>query len=238
MTLPILFLPGLLCDADLWSAQMAAFSASHPVMIAQISGADSVAGLAADVLAAAPPRFALAALSMGGYVAFEMMRQAPERVAGLVLVDTSARPDTEEQARRRRGLLALARTGRFRGVTPRLLPMLLHPGRLDDTALTGRIMAMAERVGRDGFIRQQTAILGRPDSRPTLSSIRCPALVVCGRQDQVTPPPLAEEMAAAIPGCNLALVEDCGHLSPIERPDAVTAALAGWLGRVQAVNTG
>jgi pimeloyl-ACP methyl ester carboxylesterase len=232
MTLPVLFVPGLLCDADLWAAQLAAISADRPVMVANIAGADTVAALAQTALAVAPQHFALAALSMGGYVALEMLRQAPQRVAGLALVDTSARPDSAEQARRRRGLIALARTGKFKGVTPRLLPMLLHPGRLDDAVLTGRVMAMAERIGREAFLRQQTAILGRPDSRPDLPGIGVPALVVCGRQDAITPLDVAEEMAGLIPGGELVAIEDSGHLSPMERPEAVNAALGAWLGRL------
>jgi pimeloyl-ACP methyl ester carboxylesterase len=200
--------------------------------VANLAGADSVAGLAEAALAAAPQRFALAGLSMGGYVALEIMRRAPQRVAGLALIDTSARPDTEEQSRRRRGLIALARTGKFKGVTPRLLPLLLHPARLEDPVLTGRVMAMAARIGRDAFLRQQTAILGRPDSRPDLPRIACPAVVVCGRQDELTPLPVSEEMAALIPGAALVVVEDSGHLSTMERPEAVNAALAAWLGRL------
>jgi len=232
MTLPVLFLPGLLCDADLWTAQLNAFSAGRPVTVANLAGADSVAGLAEAALAAAPPRFALAGLSMGGYVALEIMRRAPQRVAGLALIDTSARPDTEEQSRRRRGLIALARTGKFKGVTPRLLPLLLHPVRLEDPVLTGRVMAMAARIGRDAFLRQQTAILGRPDSRPDLPRIACPTVVVCGRQDELTPLPVSEEMAGLIPGAGLVVVEDSGHLSTMERPEAVNATLAAWLGRL------
>ena len=232
MTLPVLFLPGLLCDADLWTAQLAALSAERPVAVASLTGSDSMAGLAEAALASAPQRFALAALSMGGYVALEIMRRAPERVAGLALIDTSARPDTEEQARRRRGLIALARTGKFKGVTPRLLPTLLHPARQEDPVLTGRVMAMAARIGREAFLRQQTAILGRPDSRPDLPRIGCPTVVVCGRQDALTPLPVAEEMAGLIPGAELVVVEDSGHLTPMEQPEAVNTALTSWLGRL------
>jgi pimeloyl-ACP methyl ester carboxylesterase len=234
MTLPVLFLPGLLCDSDLWTAQLAVLSAERPVAVASLTGSDTVAGLAEAALAAAPQHFALAALSMGGYVALEIMRRAPERVAGLALIDTSARPDTEEQARRRRGLIALARTGKFKGVTPRLLPMLLHPARQEDPVLTGRVMAMAARIGRDAFLRQQTAILERPDSRPDLPRIGCPAVVICGRQDALTPLAASEEMAGLIPGAGLVVVEDSGHLAPMEQPEAVNAALASWLARLAA----
>jgi pimeloyl-ACP methyl ester carboxylesterase len=166
---------------------------------------------------------------MGGYAALEIMRQAPERVLRLALLDTSARADTPEQRSRRRGLIELAHKGQFKGVTPRLLPMLIHPDRLQDRALTEVVMAMAERVGRDAFLRQQKAILGRPDSRPELVRITCPTLVLCGRQDGLTPLALHEEMAAAIPGASLEIVEESGHLSPLERPNAVTAAMRGWL---------
>ena len=121
----------------------------------------------------APPQFALAGLSMGGYVAFEIMRQAPQRVLKLCLLDTSARPDTPEQVRRRELLITMSREGKFKGVTPRLLPMLIHPDRMEDKELTYIIMTMAERVGREAFVRQQTAILKRPDSRPLLKSIKC-----------------------------------------------------------------
>src|SRR3546814_576955 len=119
--------------------------------------------------------------------------------------------------------------GRFKGVTPRLLPMLLHPDRLEDEHLTRIVMDMAERVGQAAFIRQQTAILGRPDSRAGLPSIACPTLVLCGRQDAITPLELSEETAAAIPGAELAVIEECGHLSTLERPAEVTDRLRRWL---------
>ncbi|MBI1205652.1 MAG: alpha/beta fold hydrolase [Azospirillum sp.] len=227
--LPLILLPGLLCDHALWRHQTDHLSDVSEPWVADLSGAVSIADLAASVLAAAPPRFALAGLSMGGYVAFEIMRRAPERVVRLALLDTSARPDTPEQTRRRRGLMALARRGAFRGVTPQLLPILIHPDRQSDAALTGEIVTMAERVGRQAFLDQQTAILHRPDSRPGLGAIACPTLVLCGRQDALTPLAVMTEIADAIPGARLAVIEDCGHLSPLERPDAVTAQMRRWL---------
>jgi len=225
----LLFLPCLLCDAALWQPQIRRFGARLDCRVADLTGADSMAGLARAALAGAPERFALAGLSMGGYVALEIMRQAPQRVLRLALLDTSARPDTPEQLKRRRGLLALARRGRFQGVTPRLLPLLVHPDRLEEPELTGIIMAMAERIGRDAFLRQQTAIMGRPDSRPGLGRISCPTLVVCGRQDALTPLDRAEELSASILGARLRVIEHCGHLSSLEQPDAVNDALAEWL---------
>ncbi len=176
-----------------------------------------------------PGRFALCGLSMGGYAALALMRLAPQRVTRLCLMDTSARPDTPEQSRRRRGLMALTQGNRFRGVTPRLLPQLLHPHRLSDTALCADITAMADRVGRDAFLRQQRAILQRPDSRPFLPRIGVPTLIAVGSHDSLTPPDLAEEMAERIPGAALRVIPDTGHLPPMEAPQAATELMRQWL---------
>jgi pimeloyl-ACP methyl ester carboxylesterase len=225
----LVLLPGLLCDAALWQAQVEALADVATCRVADVTGRDSMAELAQAVLAAAPPRFALAGLSMGGYVAQEIVRQAPERVTRLALLDTSARADTEEQRARRRGLIELAQKGRFKGVTPRLLPQLVAPRRLTDQQLVETVLGMAARVGRDGFLRQQKAILGRPDGRDDLARIRVPTLVACGREDQLTPLALHEEMAALIPGARLVVFGNAGHLPPLERPEAVSEALLDWL---------
>jgi pimeloyl-ACP methyl ester carboxylesterase len=199
------------------------------ITIADLTQGDSVEAMAAHALEGAPARFALAGLSMGGYVAFALLRRAPERVERLCLFDTSARPDTPEQSRRRRGLIALSRAGRFRGVTPRLLPQLLHPSRLSDASLTEEVMAMADRIGKDAFLRQQGAILKRPDSRPDLPRIKVPTLVGVGDGDALTPPELAREIAATIPGAALHVFEECGHLAPMERPEEVSTVMRRWL---------
>ena len=225
----LVLLPGLICDRRLWQAQAEALGMDHAVHVPDTTTHDDLAALAAHLLAALPARFALAGLSMGGYVALEMLRQAPGRISRLALLDTSARPDSAEQSARRRGLIELAGKGRFRGVTPRLLPMLVHPSRLHDRSLVDDIMAMAERVGRDGFVNQQKAILSRTDSRGLLPAVRAPTLVLCGRQDVLTPPDLAEEIAGLVPGAALEIVEDCGHLPALERPEATTDALRRWL---------
>lgn len=227
--LPLLLLPGLLCDAALWAHQIGSLSDLARPIVADLTRADNVAAMADQVLDAAPPRFALAALSMGGYVAFEIMRRAPARVAGLCLIDTTARPDTEEQRARRRALLHLARGGKFKGVTPRLIPTLVHPDHADEPAIAGVVMAMAERVGRDAFIRQQNAIIGRTDSRPGLSAITLPTLCIVGAQDQVTPPDRLAEVAAAVPGARLVQLSPCGHLAPLEQPDKVSLLMREWL---------
>jgi pimeloyl-ACP methyl ester carboxylesterase len=229
--IPLLLLPGLLCDAALYAPEIAALGDIAAPIVGDLTRHDSIAGMAAAMLAEMPEYFSLVGLSMGGYVAQEIMRQAPHRVGRLALLDTSARADSDEQHARRRGLIELAGKGHFKGVTPQLLPQLIGRDRLTDTALVDTIMAMAERVGHDAFLRQQTAIMGRPDGRADLGRIACPTLVLCGRDDAVTPVALHEEMAAAIPGAELVVVEDCGHLSTIERPEAVNAALRRWLGR-------
>jgi pimeloyl-ACP methyl ester carboxylesterase len=229
--LPLLLLPGLLCDAALYAPQIVALGDIAAPIVGDLTRHDSIADMAAAMLAEMPEYFSLVGLSMGGYVAQEIMRRAPHRVSRLALLDTSSRADTEEQHARRRGLIELVGKGHFKGVTPQLLPSLISRERLADQALVGTVMGMAERVGRDAFLRQQTAIMGRPDSRPDLARIACPTLILCGRDDAVTPLALHEEMAAAISGAELVVVEDCGHLSSIERPDSVNAALRRWLGR-------
>jgi pimeloyl-ACP methyl ester carboxylesterase len=226
---PLVLLPGLLCDPRLWAHQSEALSDIADVTVADMTRDDSMAGMARRALDAAPERFALAGLSMGGYVALEIMRQAPERVTRLALLDTGSRADTPEQTTRRRDLISLADRGEFKAVSPRLLPLFIHEGRLEDAALVADIAAMADAVGKEAFLRQQHAIMNRPDSRPELPGIACPTLVLCGRQDVLTPPELSEEMASLIPGADLVMVEACGHLSTMERPDEVNAAMRSWL---------
>ncbi len=227
--LPLILLPGLLCDAAQWRHQTQHLSDLADCRVADLTRHDSVVAMAETVLASAPERFALAGLSMGGYVALAIMRQAPQRVARLALLDTSARADTDEQRQRRFALIEMAKIGKFRGVTERLMPLLIDSSRLDDRDLTDTIKAMAENVGRDGFFRQQQAILGRRDSRDQLPAYRCKTLVMVGRSDQLTPPPLSEEMAALIPDAKLVIIENSGHLTTIEQPEAATAALRYWL---------
>lgn len=229
MQTPLILLPGLLNDTRLWRHQVAHLATVAEIEVADLIGPDTVGAMAERVLAMRSGPFALAGLSMGGYVAFEVMRRAPERVLRLALLDTSARADTPAQTARRLGLIELAQRGRFLGVTPRLLPQLLHPDHVRDHAIANTVVQMARSVGREGFLAQQRAIIGRPDSRPDLARIRCPTLVLGGRQDAVTPPEVLEEIAAGIPGARLLLIERCGHLAPLEQPQAVTAALAGWL---------
>lgn len=225
----LLLLPGLLCDARLWQPQVDALSDTVEIAIADMTRDDTMTGMAQRALDAAPDKFALAGLSMGGYVALEIMRRAPERVTRLALLDTGARADTPEQTVRRKDLIALADRGEFKAVSPRLLPLFVHESRLTDDALIADVSAMANSVGKDAFLRQQKAIMGRPDSRPGLPDISCPTLVLCGRDDILTPPSLSREIAQLVPGADLVLIDDCGHLSTMERPAPVNAALSSWL---------
>jgi pimeloyl-ACP methyl ester carboxylesterase len=227
--IPLALLPGLANDRALWARQIEALGDIAECRVADFTTQTSMHDMARSVLDMMPAHFALAALSMGGYVAFEVMRQAPERVGLLALLDTKARLDTPDQTRRRRGLIELAQKGSFKGVSRRLLEMYIHEDRLADEALAGAVMAMAERVGHRAFVSQQQAIMSRPDSLPGLPEIACATLVLCGRQDRPTPLECHEEMARAIPNAELVVVEDCGHLTPMERPDAVNAALRAWL---------
>jgi len=230
-SLPILLIPGLLCTPELYAPQIPALWRFGPVMVADHTRDDSLAGIAGRVLTNAPPTFVVVGLSMGGYTALEIMRQAPERVARLALIDTQARPDTPEQSERRRGQMAAAAEGRLGDVADQLYPLMVAPGRHQDAALAALWRRMADATGAEAFIRQQAAIMGRVDSRPDLAGIGCPTLVVVGDQDALTPPDRAEEMASGIPGAQLTKIADSGHLSPIEQPDAVTAVLTAWLGR-------
>jgi pimeloyl-ACP methyl ester carboxylesterase len=231
---PVYALPGLLDDERLWQHQAAHLAAHHDLITADISGHDTIAALAEDALLKAPAeRFALVGLSMGGYVAMEIMRQAPERVLALALLDTNSRPDTAAAIEMRKNMIALAKTD-FQAVIDSLTPRLLHPAHLADKAIVKVIEDMAHSVGPAAFERQQTAIMGRIDSRPSLQRIRCPSLVLCGREDLLTPLELHEEMAALIPGARLTVIEHCGHMSALEQPQQVSAALTAWLASVQA----
>jgi pimeloyl-ACP methyl ester carboxylesterase len=224
-TLPTVLVAGLNCSARLYSEQIPALWQFGPVIIADHRRDDSMAAMARRILAAAPPRFALVGLSMGGYIAFEILRQAPSRVAKLALLDTGARGEVPERTAQRKPLIALARTGRFGEILDSQYPTLVHRSRHGDAALKAIVGVMNQETGADAYLRQQQAIIKRPDSRPGLAAIGCPTLVLVGDSDEPTPPELAREMAAAIPGSRLVVVPECGHLSTLERPQAVNAAL-------------
>ncbi len=226
--LPVLLLPGLLCDARLWRDQVAGLADIAEVTVPDLTRDDSVGALAARVLAQAPERFALGALSMGGYVAFEILRQAPQRVTRLALLATSARADPPKRAAVRRASLTLAERGRFAGVTRKLLPQLVHASRVD-TPVGEEVMAMAERVGRDAFLRQQRAILERPDSLPLLPALAMPTVIGVGDDDRMTAPEESRILQEGIAGARLHVFTECGHLPPMEKPQETTELLRAWL---------
>ncbi len=226
----LVLIPGLLCDALLWKQQIGALEGKFQCWVADHQRSATMTAVAADVLREAPfEHFALAGLSMGGYVALEIVRQAAQRVDRLALLDTSARADTPEQRARREGLISLAQRGRFVGVTRSLLSLFIHPSRLEDKELVDTVKEMARNIGKDAFIMQEKAIMSRADSLALLPSIACPTLVLCGRQDPITPLERHEEMARWISGATLQVIEECGHLSTLERPAEVSLALRAWL---------
>lgn len=229
--MPIVLVPGLNCSARLYAEQIPALWRFGPVQVADHTRDDSMEAIAAAILAHAPPRFALVGLSMGGYIALTMVRQAPARVHKLALLDTSARPETPEQSERRKPQIALAQGGHFAEVPPLQFPVFVHRNRQHDEALRARVRSMAEETGAEAFLRQQKAIMTRPDMRPLLASITCPTLVLVGDGDELTPPPLSEEIAAGIAGSRLVVIADCGHLSTMERPEAVNRELVEWMAR-------
>ncbi|HET9106029.1 MAG TPA: alpha/beta fold hydrolase [Steroidobacteraceae bacterium] len=228
-SLPTVLVPGLLASPRLFFEQLPELWRLGPVTVAVHTQDESMGAMARRILETAPPRFALAGLSMGGYICFEILRQAPQRVAKLVLLDTSARADTAEQSAQRRSQIELARGGRLGEVADTLFPRLVHARRWGDESLRRVCRAMVQEVGAEGFIRQQTAIIGRPDSRAGLGGVRCPTLVIVGDGDVLTPPERAEEIAKGIPGSRLAIIRDSGHLSTLEQPSAVTKAMVEFL---------
>lgn len=225
---PIVFVPGLLCTEILYAPQLAAFG-DRPLMVADHRQHETMQDIAASILKQAPERFALIGLSMGGYIAMEIMRQAADRVTRLALLDTSGRADTPEQTERRETLIKIARKGHFDRIVPLLHPTLVHPDRIEDETLRAATEEMARDTGSEAFLRQQAAIIARPDSRASLAEVTCPTLVLVGDKDALTPPERAREMHEIVAGSRLEVVPDCGHLSTLERPEAVNAALRDWL---------
>jgi pimeloyl-ACP methyl ester carboxylesterase len=230
MSEPLVLIPGLSCTAALYREQWPALAPGRLVLVADHAKDDDLAAIVSRLLAAAPERFALCGLSMGGYIAFEVMRQAPERVTRLALLDTSAKPATPETNAPREQMIALAEKGAFDNVTTLLWQKLVAPARLTDEPLRLLVRRMADEIGPDGFVRQQRAIMARPDSRPGLAAIAVPTLALVGEEDLITPPDEAREIAAAIgEHARLVIVPGCGHLSTLEAPEAVTRELLAWL---------
>lgn len=225
---PFLLVPGLNCDARVYSGVAQALWPFGPITVANHASGNRVETIAAAILADAPPKFALIGFSMGGYVAFEILRQAPDRVLKLGLLDTSARPDSEESTANRRRLIALAQKGKFVEAIEQTFPKSVHPENESNSDLYAVHRGMAEANGPVLFEQQQEAIIHRPDSRPLLAGITVPTAIIVGEGDQVTPPEVAEEMHAAIAGSKLLVVPRAGHLALLEQPEQVNAALKQW----------
>jgi pimeloyl-ACP methyl ester carboxylesterase len=226
---PTVLVPSLLGSPRLYAEQLPALWRLGPVSVASHHHDESMAAIADRILATAPPQFALVGLSLGGYIAFEIMRQASHRVTRLALLDTTARSDTTQQTRRRQDQIALAQRGQFADVVDVLYRHWVRDARRDDLALQRVILQMADETGPEAFIRQQSAIMNRSDSRPGLAAIDCPTLVVVGANDEITTPEHAREIADRVPRAQLVVIPECGHLSALEQPAAVTQALVDWL---------
>ncbi|MGV8853211.1 MAG: alpha/beta fold hydrolase [Devosia sp.] len=229
MTQDLLLLPGLGCDALVWRDVLARLE-GVAATVADLSQDDTIAAMARRTLAAAPPRFSLAGHSMGGYVCLEIMRQAPERVERLALLDSAAAPDTPERSVGRRAAIAAAQGGKFALVAEAALPGLVTANNVKGP-IGRELREMMIRVGQQTFERQQHAIISRPDSRPDLAGFDLPVLVGVGEFDTLIPPAMSEEMAAAIAGAVLAVFADAAHSAPMENPGAVAAAMQRWLAR-------
>ncbi|TCR66511.1 alpha/beta fold hydrolase [Bosea sp. BK604] len=227
---PLVLIPGLSCTAALYGPQWPALAPGRAILVADHAKDERLSAIATRLLAAAPERFALCGLSMGGYIAFEIMRQAPARVTRLALLDTSAKPATPENNVPREQMIALAEKGAFDNVTTLLWQRLVAPSHLTDESLRLLVRQMADDIGAEGFIRQQRAIMGRPDSRPGFAAISVPTLVLVGEEDVITPVAEAQEMAAGIGKAKLVVLPGSGHLSTLEAPEAARQELLAWLG--------
>jgi pimeloyl-ACP methyl ester carboxylesterase len=225
----LVLIPGLLCSRALWEPQLAGLADIADMTVADHTRQDSMAEIARSILAAAPERFALGGLSMGGYIAYEILRQAPQRVTRLALLDTGYGADTPERKAQRLARNALAEREGAGAVQDELMPLLIHKDRLADKAFVGLVRQMAVDTGTAAFLRQHAALMGRRDSRPLLASIRVPTVVIVGREDALTPVELAQDIARGIAGAKLEIIEHCGHLSTMERPEAVNRVLRTWL---------
>ncbi len=226
---PLFLLPGMMCDGRLFGPQIDAISARTKVHVGDITGAATVQELAAQMLAAAPPRFALAGLSMGGIVAMEVVRLAPTRVTRLALLDTNPKAESEAIKARRAPQIAKVAGGGLAGVMrDEMKPNYLTDGPHRATILD-LCMVMALDLGPDVFIRQSTALRDRPDQQDTLRGVSVPTLILCGRDDALCPVHRHELMHSLIRGSTLRIIDGAGHLPTLEQPDDTTAALIRWL---------
>lgn len=225
----VVFASGQLLTVDCWAPQAVALADDYDLRFADHTRDETISGMAARLLAEAPDRFHLVAHAMGGFTAFEVMRQAPQRVISLVLIATLAPNDGPAQTERRQGYIRLVEDGRFAEVVEERIPILVHPARREDAPLLTVVRRMAADTGAQTFLRQQRAIMTRPDSRPSLGAIRAPSLVLRGAQDGITTPGHVDEIVGAIPHARFEEIPDCGHLPTLEKPQTTNRLLAAWL---------
>lgn len=229
----LLLLPGLACDQEVWEHQARSFSHATSVQIVDYGATDSLEAMARVALKHAPERFALAGHSMGGRVAFEILRRVPGRVVGLAVLDTGYQPRDpggigEREREERLALVELARTQGMRAMARRWVQKMVHPARLSDERLINSIVEMFGRKSPEVFAAQVTALLNRPAAAAVLARIRCRTLVLCGREDAWSPVARHRDIAGRISTSTLVVVGNCGHMAPMERPEAVTAAMRHW----------
>jgi pimeloyl-ACP methyl ester carboxylesterase len=231
----LVLLPGLACDERLWEAQMPALPPSFDVRVSDVHMRhDRIETMAAALLSEHPGPLILCGASMGGMIAMEAARQAPERMEGLALLGTNARPETPEMYELRKSAIELFERGEARDVIELNAGFAFHPVQAGDAALVQRYIDLILDAGVTQLIRQNRALMERPDARPHLSRLRCPTLVVCGDGDRLTPPECSREIAALIPHAELVWVAQCGHMLTMEKPEFVNAALRPWLERLVA----
>jgi pimeloyl-ACP methyl ester carboxylesterase len=224
----LLLIPGLVCDAAVWRHQVAHLADIAEINVPPVTQGETIAEMARIVLDAAPQTFALAGFSMGGYIALEVLRQAPERVTRLALLDTSARADTPKKTAWRRTVIAACERGEFMTVIEGMMPILLHPDQ-QNGPLPPFVREMAARVGPDTYVRRQHVIGERQDSRDLLRAAKQPLRAICGREDGMSTIGEHIEIAELAPHGRFSIIEQCGHMTILERPQAATALLRDWL---------
>lgn len=232
--IPLVLIPGMMCDGRLFAAQINALSPHADIHIAEICEADTMQELGQQVFEDSPfDRFAVAGLSMGGIVAMELLRQDPGRITGLALLDTNHLEETAERRALRRPQIDKALNGQLRTMLiEEMKPSYLAPRNRGNTALLDKVLAMGTDLGPLVFERQSLALKGRPDYAGTLRRFKGPAVVLCGHHDTLCPVSRHREIASLMPQCQFIVLEDCGHLSTMESPDAVNTALINWLGEI------
>ncbi|MFD6210457.1 alpha/beta fold hydrolase [Peribacillus sp. NPDC060253] len=225
---PLILLPGTLCDERLW--EKVNLSDHAEVKVCDVSRADTIEGIAKSVLENAPDKFALAGLSLGGIISLEIMRLAPDRVMKLALLDTNPNPPSLEQIAGWERFIDMANNGHFLDITiQHLLPVLIHPDRRNDETLASTIIDMAKKIGNEGYINQLKAVMTRSDQRPILQTISCPTIVLVGKEDKVCPVHMSEFLTKNIPSARLEVVDHSGHLITLEQPVKVSRLLRNWL---------